>query len=222
LKERLKNKDKNMSKDIKVVDKLDVSQKRQIIATFSGAVITILLILATLEISRRDINTFITSQQKYILAIEAAVLAIFIVEMLARLVRLLPAPQMVEEGTRLRLILRIVGYFMALMSIVSVLASNPALGISVGAIAAVIIAFATQNIVGSVLAAVLLLSTRMVRVGEEITISQTKGIVADINLTHTVISVDEDVVFIPNSLLISSMVRRKKRNSSKDADVHNW
>jgi small-conductance mechanosensitive channel len=222
LKERLKNKDKNMSKDIKVVDKLDVSQKRQIIATFSGAVITILLILATLEISRRDINTFITSQQKYILAIEAAVLAIFIVEMLARLVRLLPAPQMVEEGTRLRLIVRIVGYFMALMSIVSVLASNPALGISVGAIAAVIIAFATQNIVGSVLAAVLLLSTRMVRVGEEITISQTKGIVADINLTHTVISVDEDVVFIPNSLLISSMVRRKKRNSSKDADVHNW
>lgn len=212
-----------MSKDNKVVEKLNVFQKRPVIITFLGAIITILLILATLEVSHRNINTFVSSQQKYIIAIEAVILAIFIVEMLVRLVTLrLRAPQMIEHGTRLRLIVRIAGYFIALTSVVSILASNATIGISVGAIAGVVIAFATQNIVGSVLAAVLILSTRMVRVGEEITISQTKGIVSDVNLTHTVLSIDDDVVFIPNSLIISSIVRRKKRHSNKDASVHDW
>jgi small-conductance mechanosensitive channel len=212
-----------MLKDNKVVEKPNVFQKRPIIITCVGTIITILLILATLEVSRRNINTFISSQQKYIIAIEAVMLAIFIVELLVRLVTLLlHTPQMIEQGARLRLIVRIVGYFIALMAVVSILAANATLGISVGAIAGIIIAFATQNIVSNVLAAVLILSTRMVRVGEELNISQTKGIVAEINLTNTVLSVDDEVVFIPNSLIISSIVRRKKRNSNKDAGVRDW
>jgi small-conductance mechanosensitive channel len=122
--------------------------------------------------------------------------------MLVGLLRwLLPAPQMVEYGSRLRLIVRITGYAIALTSVISILGSNPTLGISVGAIAGIIIAFATQNILGSVIATVLILSTRMVRVGEEITVgqtgSQTTGTVAGINLTHTVLSIDKKVVFVP-------------------------
>jgi small-conductance mechanosensitive channel len=212
-----------MLKDNKTIEKLDVFPKRPIIITGIGVIVTILLILATLEVSRRNINTFVSSQQRYIIAIEAVLLAIFIVEMVGRLVTLLlHTHQTNEHAMRLRLIVRIVGYFIALMSVVSILASNATLGISVGAIAGVVIAFATQNIVGNVLAAVLILSTRMVRVGEEITISQTKGIVSEINLTNTVLSIDDEVVFIPNSLITSSIVRRKKRNSNKDAGVHDW
>jgi small-conductance mechanosensitive channel len=212
-----------MSKDIETVKTLDISKKRPIAITFIGAIITMFLIIATLEVSHRNINTFVSDQEKYIVAIEATILSILIVEMLVRLITLrFNAPQLVESGTRLRLIVRIVGYSIALLSIVSILASNTALGISVGAIAGVVIAFAAQNIVGSMLATVLILNTRMVRVGEEITIGQTKGIVSEINLTHTVLSIDEDVVFVPNSLIGSSIVRRKKRNSHKDTSVHNW
>jgi small-conductance mechanosensitive channel len=212
-----------MSEDNKVDEKLIVFQKRPLIITFTGALIMMLLILATLEVSHRNIITFVSNQQKYIVAIEAVILAIFIVELLVRLVGLvLRAPQMVEYGVRLRLIVRIVGYFVALTSVVSILASNITLGVSVGAVVGAVIVFAAQNIVGSVLAAVLILSTRMVRVGEEITISGTKGIVSEIRFTQTILSIDEDVVFIPNSLIVSSIVRRKKRNSSKDASVRDW
>jgi small conductance mechanosensitive channel len=133
---------------------------------------------------------------------------------------LLRAPQTVEHGIRLRLIVRIVGYFIALMSVVSIIASNATLGISVGAIAGVVIAFATQNVLANVIAAVLILSTRMIRVGEEITVGQSKGTVSDINLNQTVLSSDEEVLFIPNSLIITSIVRRKKRNSR--ASVRDW
>ena len=76
------------------------------------------------------------------------------------------------------------------------------------------------------IATVLILSTRMVRVGEKITVgqtgSQTTGIVADIKLTHTVLSIGEKVVFVPNSLIVSSIVQRNKRNSGTDAGVREW
>ena len=100
--------------------------------------------------------------------------------------------------------------------------SNATLGISVGAIAGVVIAFATQNIGSSVIAAVMILSTRMIRVGEEITIGQIKGTIAEINLTQTVLSVEDNVVFVPNSMIISNIVQRKKRNLDKNTNVRDW
>jgi small-conductance mechanosensitive channel len=212
-----------MSKNIDSTKKPKSTKKRSIIITLFGAIIMLLIIVATLEISHRNINSFISTQQRYIISIESIILVAFIVEMLARITTLLPrAPQMIEYGTRLRLIIRVVGYSIGSLSVISIISSNPTLGISVGAIAGVVIAFATQNITSSMLATVLLLGTRMVRVGEEITINQVKGIVSDINLTHTVMSIDDDVVFIPNSLIVSSMVRRKKRYSDKDASIHDW
>lgn len=211
-----------MSNDNKVVEKPVVLRKRPLIITFVGTIGSILLILATLDFIHRNINAFVSSQQKYIIAIEASILAIFLVEMLVRLVGLyFYAPQNVEHGARLRIIVRVVGYFVAVTSVISILASNATLGISVGAIAGVAIAFATQNILGTVIATSLIFSTHIVRVGEEITINQTKGIVTDINLTHTVLSIDDDVVFIPNSLMMANMVRCKKR-TSKDISVHDW
>lgn len=210
-------------KDIRVVEKLDEVRKRPIIITIFGAIITIVLILLTLEFSHRNPDTFIAIQQKYIIGCEAAILAVFLVEMLVRLVTLrLHTPQMIEYVGRLRLIVRIIGYVIGSLSVVSILASNATLGISVGAIAAVVIAFAAQNMVGSVLAAILILSTRIIRAGEEITLNQTKGIVADINLTHTILSIEDEVVIVPNTLIISGMVRRKKRNTGKDTGVKDW
>jgi small-conductance mechanosensitive channel len=88
------------------------------------------------------------------------------------------------------------------------------LGISAGAIAGIVIAFATQNLIGNMLAAVLIINTRMVQIGEEITVTDIKGIVADINLSHTIVHVDDDIVYIPNTVMVSNAVRRKKRTST--------
>ncbi len=189
----------------------------------SGAVLMVLAIIATLVVSRRNLLPFVAREERYVVATEAAMLSILVVELVVRLLSLhFSAPRLIERGTRLRLIVRIVGYSIALLSEVSILASNAALGISVGAVVGVAIAFAAQNVVGGLLAAVLILGTRMVRVGEEIVVNQTRGIVSDISLTHTVLSVEEDVVFIPNSLLISAMVRRRRRSTPGDAAVRDW
>jgi small-conductance mechanosensitive channel len=163
--------------------KLDESEKvqgrhiRPAVITFIGTLRMIILILVTLDLSHRNTIPFVSRQQRYILAIEATGLAVFIVELLLRLATLrLHTPKMEDQRNRIRLMVRIVGYTISAISVISILASNVTLGISAGAILGVVVAFATQNIVGSMLAAITILSTRMVRVGEEITVNQTKGV----------------------------------------------
>ena len=167
--------------------------------------------------------SFVATQEKYILSAEAAILSVFLVEILARIIsHNAHTPEIVNYSTRLKIIVRIIGYLIASAAVVSILASNPVLAISVGTIAGVVIAFATQNIISSILATVVLLNTHMVRVGEEISISGVTGVVADIRLTHTIVSVADDIVYIPNSVMISAAVRRKKRTPDSNQDVQSW
>ncbi len=210
---------------IKAVDNsnsLSRSHRRSIIVSSVVMVLLIALLVATSIISKNDINKFIAKNENYILSIEIIFLVVFFIEALARIATLrLSRFEIPKNSSSIRLIIRIVGYTVGLVSVISILASNTALGISVGAIAGVVIAFATQNIGASILAAIVIIATRMVKIGEEITVSGITGTVSEIALTHTTLSVGDDVVFIPNSMVVTNWVRRKKRISG-DIDVNDW
>jgi small conductance mechanosensitive channel len=185
---------------------------RQIVTAITGAILGIAFILVTLEIARRGIILFVANQQRYIVSVEVALLGLYLTEMLARISSLsLRAPERKQITARFRIVVRTVGYVVVGVSVISILASNSTLGISVGAVTGVVVAFATQNIVGNFLAAIVIFNTRMVNIGEEISVTGIKGIVTDFGLSHTKLEVDDDVVYVPNLLMISSTVRRKKR-----------
>lgn len=188
------------------------SLKRTLIVTIIGVLILIALVIATVIIGKSNINGFVSDNQRYIISIEIIFMLVFFIEMLSRIITMRPSrTDLIDHSSIWRLIIRIVGYTLGTLSVISILASDTTLGISIGAIAGVVIAFAMQNIASSVLAAILIISTRMIKVGEEITINGITGTIADIGLTHTVLSVDEDVVMVPNSLIVANLVRRKKR-----------
>lgn len=198
------------------------SVKRNIILMVIGLLVLISLAVATAIISQNGINTFFTKNQRYILSIEIIVLAVFFIEMLAKIITLRSKnSEIAVHSSNWRLIIRIIGYTVGVLSVISILASNTTLGISVGAIAGVVIAFATQNISSSVLAAIVIVSTRMIRVGEVITIQNITGTITDIGLIHTHLSVDGDIIFIPNALIVANIVRRKKRVDS-GVSIDSW
>ncbi|HVP56831.1 MAG TPA: mechanosensitive ion channel domain-containing protein, partial [bacterium] len=183
----------------------------------SGVILSIVLILVTLEIAHRGLIALVASEQKYIISAETALLGVFLTEALARGSSYgLRARDRQHAGARLRLTIRIVCYTILLVSVVSILASNPALGISVGAVAGVVIAFATQSIIANVLAAILIFNTHMVRIGEEITVVGVSGTVSDIRLAHTLVRSGDEVVYIPNSVMLSNAVRRKVRTKGDE------
>jgi small-conductance mechanosensitive channel len=200
---------------MKLINKGHIRSRRWLVISITGAALSIVLILVTLEIIHRNIIPFAVDQQKYILSGEAAVLGVLLTEMLARIIsHNMHDREGKNFGARFRIMIRIAGYLVAIVSVISILAANPTLGISAGAIAGVVIAFATQNIIGNMLAAVMILNTRMVQIGEEITVDGVKGVVSDINLSHTIIHIEEDIAFIPNSVMVSHTVRRKKRTDA--------
>ena len=192
-----------------------------------AAVLTVILgtslILVTLEISRRKLIPFVVTQQRYIVSAEAALFGVFLIESLTGIVsRVFGRDDILQNGAHLRALVRIVGYAIALICVISILASNPSLAISIGAVTGVGLIFATQNIMSSVFAAILILLTRMVRVGEEITVSGTTGKVVDIRLIHTILIVEEDIIWVPNSLMVSNTVKRKKRLDGNHTTMRNW
>ncbi len=199
------------------------ARRRANVVIAVGAILTMAAIIATKDISRRNAVAFLSAEERYVMGVEVAILSVLLVEMLVRVVTIrLPRRPMSQLGTDLRIAVRIAGYLVGAACVVSILSSNPALGISIGTMAGVVVAFATQSTVGSVLATVQIISTRMVRVGEEITVSQTKGTILGIGLTHTVVSLGDDVAYVPNSLIVSSIVQRRKRNPDGGAGLGDW
>jgi len=68
-------------------------------------------------------------------------------------------------GHNVRAILRGIVYLILAIGIVSSLSSNPGLAIGIGTVTGIVIAFATQNLVGNIFAGVLLAIVRPVRIG---------------------------------------------------------
>jgi len=75
-----------------------------------AAVVTVFLIAGTEVVSHRNLSSFVSTQEKFILGVEAAILSILVVEMVVGLVTLrLHSPQMAQLGTNLRIAVRIAG-----------------------------------------------------------------------------------------------------------------
>jgi small-conductance mechanosensitive channel len=174
-------------------------------------IVGIALIFATVEVSQREIFPFVTAQQNYIVAAEAAVVGILLIEIIGRII----VNRFHEEGVRaygtyIRTIVRIAGYLVVVVSIISILAANPTLAISIGAVTGVIIGFATQTVTSNVLSGGLLVTSRIVRIGDTITVAGNTGRIVDIKLMYTVMDTETNTVFIPNSIMITTAVLRKK------------
>jgi small conductance mechanosensitive channel len=174
-------------------------------------IVGIVMIFATLEISRRKVFSFVTAQQDYIVSAEATIVSILIIEIIGRII----LNRFYERGAKvygayIRTIIRIIGYIVLVVAVISILAANPALAISIGTITGVIIGFASQNITGNVLAAALLVATRVVRVGDTITVAGNTGQVVDITLIYTIVDTETGRVFVPNSVMVTTAVQRRK------------
>lgn len=99
----------------------------------------------------------------------------------------------------------------------STLASNPALAISIGAVSGIVIGLAAQNLLGNIIAGMIIAIIRPVRVGDDITISGSSGRVKEIALMYTILDAPENVYYIPNAVMFSNAVTRKKTSVNKDS-----
>ncbi len=177
-------------------------------------ILGIAIILVTIYISDKNAFPFLTTYRNYFLSAEAAIVSILLVEIIGRVIVIrFREHGLAAYGIYIRTVIRIVGYLIATVLIISVLASNPALAISIGTITGVIIGFASQNITGNVLAAALLVATRAVRVGDTVTVAGNTGRIEDITLIYTVINAETGTLLVPNTIMVTTAVLRKNPKS---------
>jgi small conductance mechanosensitive channel len=94
-----------------------------------------------------------------------------------------------------------------------VLASSAVIGLVIG--------FAAQRTLGNFIAGLLIAFTQPVRLGDEIEIESTSGVVEEIGLTYTWVRTDDgDRLAIPNEKLASETIRNSTiRNTKRFAEV---
>lgn len=180
------------------------------------AIIAIVVGCVTFGITAHLANTedidFLTDNRSRIFAAEIAFFGIIIIELLANVTLVaFHRADALQTGIAVRAIVRLIAYTILLVSVVSILAQNPALAIGVGGVTGVVIAFSAQNLVGNAFAGVFLAINRPFRVGEEITIGGLTGTVTDIRMMHTRLDLGDDIALIPSNWIMSQVIRRRSR-----------
>jgi small-conductance mechanosensitive channel len=169
------------------------------------------VILVTGEISKLNGFELLARHEKTVINSEFAVFSIVLVEFIGRaIIQAFKRRGNEPTGHNIRAILRGVVYIILVIGIVSSLSSDPGLAIGIGTVTGVVIAFATQNLVGNVVAGVMLAIVRPVRIGDDITVMAQTGQVKEIDLLYTVLEDGENWYYVPSMVMFSNVIKKKK------------
>jgi small-conductance mechanosensitive channel len=200
---------------MKAEDKQKKNQRSKIpnttLISLVVVVIFVCAILATGEIAKITGFEFVAKHEKTLINLEFSIFAIILVEFIGKaIIQAFKRRGIEPVGHNVRAILRGVVYIVLAIGIVSSLSSNPGLAIGIGTVTGVIIAFATQNLVGNVFAGVMLAITRPVRIGDQVTVLASSGEVKEIALIYTILEDGDNVYYVPSMVMFSNVVKKKK------------
>ncbi len=134
------------------------------------------------------------------------------------------APEVVTRYRVLRRTLVAAIVFLGVMSALLVIPQVRAVAggvLASSAVLALVIGFASQRTIGNVVAGILIAISQPLRLGDEVEVAGTKGVVEEIGLTYTWIRTrDNDRLVVPNERLASETIRNSTiRDSSSVAEA---
>jgi small-conductance mechanosensitive channel len=157
-------------------------------------------------------TSFLNLQRSHIIAIEVAIFSIIAIELFGKaIVQRTRDAHMEQIGLSMRAVLRQVAYPILLISLVALLSSKAALAISVSSFTGLVVAFASQNLIGNLIAGMFIAISRPFHIGDEITVSGSTGKVAEIGTMFSVIDTGDDWMRTPNILLLTTVIAQKKK-----------
>ena len=135
----------------------------------------VLIFLTTHFLDAQTRFTFLQLQRSHIIAIEVGILSIVLIELIGRaLITRAKKSDIAQLGISIRAIFRVISYLALSIALISILASNPTLAISVGAFSGIVIGFASQSIIGNLIASLILVLARPFIHGDTISVAGTK------------------------------------------------
>lgn len=198
--------DENRKNAVSQSKKVRVSPRNNIIKRI---VVLAIILSVTLTASTLILNSKMPRQElMYIQAAEVAIIGYFVLETISAISYKLALPdRSLETAKAIRSFVRITGTIIIVVTIISYLAQNPIVAASISTISAIVIGFASQNILANMISGLYLSLVRPFKIGDKITISSNSGIIYDIELVYVrLMTKNGDIVLVPSSSMVSGTV----------------
>jgi small-conductance mechanosensitive channel len=214
MKKEQENTDKTRSSDISNRDdqhKNRIKNARK--NTIRKILLLVIILSATLIISTIILRPLLPIQELiYVQAAEVAIIGYIVLETVSNVSYKLTLPGSTLENARaIRSLIRIAGTIIIVAAIISILVQNPLVAASISTISALVVGFAAQNILANMISGLYLSIVRPFKIGDRITISNSSGIIYDIELLYTrLLTENGDIVLVPSSSMVSSTITLQK------------
>ena len=173
-----------------------------------------LIFLTTHFLDAQTRFTFLQLQRSHIIAVEVGILSIVLIELIGRaLITRAKKSDIAQFGISIRAIFRVISYSALSIALISILASNPTLALSVGAFSGIVIGFASQSIIGNLIASLILVLARPFIHGDTISVAGTKGKIIEVGVIYTKVESEENILHIPNIFLLTNIIQRAKKQT---------
>ena len=155
----------------------------------------------------------------YFQSLQVSIAGYLVIEIVAntafRLV--ITAQQSGQTANSLRSLIRILGAIVVAAIVLSFLSQNAAVAASIGTLSALVIGFASQNLLGNMIAGMYLSLTRPFRIDDVITVFGNSGKVRDIGLLNCELLMSNgDIMRAPSSSLLTSPVIIRGENTHEN------
>src|SRR5215217_645670 len=146
-------------------------------------------------------------------SIQVSIVGYFVIEVISNAFHDLTYDYLKDTSKSIKILMRILGAIVIIAIIISYLSNDPVVAASIGTISGLIVGFASQNIIGNIIAGLYLAILRPFKLGDEITAFSNTGIIFDIGLISTKLyTSDNKIVLVPNSSLVTTtIILNKKR-----------
>ena len=145
-------------------------------------------------------------------AIQVTVIGYFMIEVISSVFHDLTYDYLKDTSRSIKSLIRILGSIVIIVIIISYLSSDPIVAASIGTISGLVVGFASQNIIGNIIAGLYLAILRPFKLGDEITAFSNTGIIFDIGLISTKLNtVDNKIVLVPNASMVTTTIVLNKR-----------
>ena len=198
----------NNNKDINFVEK-DIYKSKQTKVKFviqiviSGIIFTIAFV--TIPYFLKPIIA-----KDYLMLLQSAQVSIvgyFVIEIISNTFHDLTYDYLKDTSKSIKILIRIIGAIVIIAIIISYLSNDPVVAASIGTISGLVIGFASQNIIGNIIAGLYLALLRPFKLGDEITAYSNTGIIYDIGLISTKLKTsDNKTVLVPNSSMVTTTI----------------
>jgi small conductance mechanosensitive channel len=170
-----------------------------------------ILILGTILAITLSISALLVPPEYliYSQSAQVAIVGYLVIEIIANTAFKLAitAQQSGQTAKSIRSLTRIIGAIVIAAIIVSYLSQNAAIAASIGTISGLVVGFASQNLLGNMIAGMYLALTRPFKIGDMITVFGNSGKVYDIGLLNCeILMKNGNIVRAPSSSLLTTPI----------------